>query len=83
MMNDPVVQAAIQSLRQCGHAVVVFTPHEIGDADPCRVEDRLVDLGGQVIVDLGGPTTECAHDWVTSDETDRTYCLNCGEDGDG
>jgi hypothetical protein len=84
MMSDPVVQAAIHSLRQAGYAVVTFTPDEIGDADPWRVEDRLVELGNQVIVDLGGGAqSQCRHDWVVSEETGRCYCCICGEDGDG
>jgi hypothetical protein len=82
-MSDPVVQAAIHSLRMAGYAVVTFTPEEIGDADAMRVEHRLTELGNQVILDLGGGEHQCYHDWVTSEEDDRTYCLNCGEDGDG
>lgn len=73
----------VHYLRQRGYAVVIFNPDELGDVDPSRVEDRLVELGNEVIVCLGGPVKECSHDWVTSEEDDRTYCLNCGEDGDG
>ena len=24
----------------------------------------------------------CRHDWVVNEESDRTYCCNCGADGD-
>lgn len=24
----------------------------------------------------------CAHDWAINEESDRSYCLNCGQDGD-
>lgn len=26
---------------------------------------------------------KCAHHWAVNEETDRTYCLYCGTDGDG
>lgn len=30
-----------------------------------------------------GPCSATAgHEWIVSEETDRSYCLNCGADGD-
>lgn len=82
MMSDTVIQAAIHSLRKAGYAVVVFNPDELRGVPPDRLEDRLIELGNEMIDQLGD-AVECDHDWVTSEEDDRTYCLNCGEDGDG
>jgi hypothetical protein len=39
----------IDELRSAGYAVCVFSPDELGDADPDRVEDRLCELGWDVI----------------------------------
>ena len=48
-------QQAIDELRHCGYAVIVWTPEELGEANPRRVEDRSVELGWDIITDLGGP----------------------------
>lgn len=45
----------VEQLRKDGHAVIIWTPEELGDASPNRVEDRLCELGWDVISDLGGP----------------------------
>jgi hypothetical protein len=42
----------IEMLRQQGCAVVVFTAEELGNADQLSVQNRLADLGQQVISDL-------------------------------
>jgi len=42
----------VTSLRDQGYCVVVFTPEEIRNANPSKVEDRLVELGWEVIDDL-------------------------------
>lgn len=41
-----------RTLRHLGYAVIIWTPAELEDADPRRVEDRSVELGWQVIEDL-------------------------------
>ncbi len=41
--------ALISELRHLGYAVVVFYPEEVGTANPQKVEDRLVELGWDVI----------------------------------
>ena len=43
---------AIDELKTLGYAVVLFNPDELEGADPDRVEDRLVELGWDVIFDL-------------------------------
>lgn len=43
---------AIEELRTLGYAVVLFTPEELEEADAGRVEDRLVEVGWDVIFDL-------------------------------
>ncbi len=35
-----------------GYAVVVWTPEEIGDLNPRKVEDRVIELGNEVIHSL-------------------------------
>jgi hypothetical protein len=42
----------VEMLRQQGCAVVVFTAEEMGNADQLSVQNRLADLGQQVISDL-------------------------------
>ena len=42
----------VEMLRQEGCAVVVFTPEELGSADQLTVQNRLAELGQQVISDL-------------------------------
>lgn len=42
----------VEMLRQEGCAVVVFTPEELGNADQLSVQNRLADLGQQVISDM-------------------------------
>ena len=39
----------IESLRLRGFAVVVFNPHDLRDADPDLVTDRLIQVGWDVI----------------------------------
>ena len=45
-------QQAIQELRNAGYAVVIWTPEELGDVNPRRVEDRSIELGYDVIENL-------------------------------
>lgn len=54
----PVQQEAIDELRHAGFAVIIWTPDELGEASPRRVEDRLTELGWDVISDLGGPSPD-------------------------
>jgi hypothetical protein len=42
----------IDALRAKGYAVIVWTPEELAGASRNRVEDRLVELGWEVIADL-------------------------------
>lgn len=42
----------VEMLRQQGCAVVIFTPEELGSADQLTVQNRLAELGQQVISDL-------------------------------
>jgi hypothetical protein len=39
----------IAKLRRKGYAVIVWTPDELGSADPERVEDRSIELGWDII----------------------------------
>lgn len=34
-----------------GYAVVVFTPDELGDTDPHLLEQRLIEIGNQMLAD--------------------------------
>ena len=44
--------AAIQALRHEGYAIIVWTPEEVGTANPRKVEDRQIEMGWDVISDL-------------------------------
>jgi hypothetical protein len=35
----------VRQLRQQGYAVVIFTPEQIGEADPSHLEDLMVERG--------------------------------------
>lgn len=39
----------LRNLRSQGYAVVIFNSEELKGADPDRVEDRLIELGWEVI----------------------------------
>lgn len=43
--------AYARQLRKHGFAVVVFTPSELGGADPARLENHLVEQGNEFISD--------------------------------
>lgn len=44
----------IEALRSRGFVVVVWTPAEVGDAPAGHCEDRITELGHEVIGDLQG-----------------------------
>lgn len=48
----PEITAALDVVRAAGFAVVAFTPAELRGADVERVQDRLCELGWEVIGDL-------------------------------
>lgn len=50
--------AAIESLKQRGFAVIVWTPSELRDACPVRVEERSIELGWDIIDILCGEGSE-------------------------
>jgi hypothetical protein len=50
-MTEKQMQA-VQDLRHAGYAVIIWTPEELGDANPRKVEDRSIELGHEVIHDL-------------------------------
>ena len=54
----PAQTKTIEELQSEGYAVIIWTPEELGEANPRRVEDRSVELGWDIISDLGGPTPE-------------------------
>lgn len=47
-------RAAIESLRDKGYAVIVWSPYELGDAPPQRVEERSIEQGWDTIEYLQG-----------------------------
>ena len=42
----------LTELRLAGYAVVIFSPEELGTADPRVLQNRLVELGNEAITDL-------------------------------
>lgn len=51
----PAQTQTLRELRHAGYAVIVWSPQELGEANPRRVEDRSIELGWEIIYDLGGP----------------------------
>jgi hypothetical protein len=51
MTNEQI--KILNELTFAGYAVVVWTPEEIGDLNPRKVEDRVIELGNEVIYSLG------------------------------
>jgi hypothetical protein len=55
-MSDVMTESKIFELcvkmQRLGYAVVIFTPEELRGANPDHVEDRLVELGWDVINDI-------------------------------
>ena len=47
-MNQEQIEF-IRQLRDEGHAVIIWTPQELGDASLRHVEDRSIELGYEVI----------------------------------
>ena len=52
VMTENKVFELCTKMRHLGYAVICFTPGELRGADPDHVEDRLVELGWDVIDDL-------------------------------
>jgi hypothetical protein len=50
MTNEQI--KVLNELTFAGYAVVVWTPEEIGDLNPRKVEDRVIELGNEVIYSL-------------------------------
>lgn len=42
----------VRALEEMGCAVVVFTPEELLDVDPGKLQDRLIELGNEIIDDM-------------------------------
>lgn len=51
-------QQVINDLCNDGYAVIIWTPEELGNADPRKVEDRSIELTWDVIDALGGPSLD-------------------------
>jgi hypothetical protein len=51
-MTQEQIDKALLALKDMGYAVVLFTPEELEGAEADRVEDRLIELGWDVIYDL-------------------------------
>lgn len=49
MTEKLVHEQTVRELRESGHAVIVWTPEELGEASRNRVEDRSIELGWDVI----------------------------------
>lgn len=74
----------LSELRRGGHAVIVWTPDELGTADPRRVEDRSIELGYDVIEVLDGSEPGICHSCSGSGEGqfDGATCRVCNGKGE-
>ena len=52
-----------RALEEMGCVVVVFTPEELRGANPDHVQDRLIELGWEVINDLADTEDEIEEEW--------------------
>jgi hypothetical protein len=50
MTNEQI--KVLNELTFAGYAVAVWTPEEIGDLNPRKIEDRVIELGNEVIYSL-------------------------------
>jgi hypothetical protein len=48
----PAQQQAIDTLRDEGYLVIIWTPEELGDIDASHIEDTLIERGNEMIEDL-------------------------------
>jgi hypothetical protein len=68
VMTESKVFELCSKMRHLGYAVICFTPDELRGADPDHVEDRLVELGWDVIDTLASdakdPPTEEDWNWA-------------------
>jgi len=48
-MTENEIFEVLKKIRAQGYAVTCFTPEELGNADPDKVQDRLCELGSDVI----------------------------------
>lgn len=48
----PEQQKAIDTLRDEGYLVILWTPEELGDIDESHIEDALIERGNEMIEDL-------------------------------
>lgn len=42
----------LRQMRAAGHAVIVWTPEELENANPRKVEERSIELGHEIIEEL-------------------------------
>ena len=49
VMTESEIFALCVKMQRLGYAVICFTPEELRGADPDHVQDRLVELGWDVI----------------------------------
>ena len=57
-MTQEQIDQALFALKDMGYAVVVFSPEELDGAEADRIEDRLIELGWDIISDLKPETEE-------------------------
>lgn len=55
MTPEEANEESVNSLREQGYAVIVFNPTELEGADPEHVSERLIELGWEIIQQLGEP----------------------------
>lgn len=65
----PAQQNAINSLRDEGHLVIIWTPAELGDADLGHLEDVLIERGNDMIEQLNQPATDETRSYGQQGET--------------
>jgi hypothetical protein len=64
----PAQQQAIDTLRDEGYLVILWTPEELGDIDASHIEDALIERGNEMI-EWAEPATDNTRSYGPQGET--------------
>jgi hypothetical protein len=64
----PAQQQAIDTLRDEGYLVILWTPEELGDIDASHIEDALIERGNEMI-EWAEPATDDTRSYGPQGET--------------
>ena len=74
---------SVQGPNEAGNYIHVMKDGRSYLCDASSIHSAIRALGEESMSHNMDAAEECDHEWVTSEETGRTYCLKCPADGDG